>query len=240
MIKYTMIGGIYLFSLSVNSPVIKEKTLFWRIILVIFSLITGAFSLSPAIVYFITSKAPLTEMPDNAFFYVLKGIFAISVVFAAVIFAVYKKATIVALPSFIGIITSIYPLMYKINAYKEYKSFIESFSMPADYTGYLVSIGIYTLYILLCLITLLYSLGLLPSNLILLVVSALTVTAVIFITIDRAKTVKFDIYNIYDILSFSYASVASLLPAFIATSTKKINSNKKDKKSRYQPKRMKI
>ncbi len=225
-------------SIKKTIPAIKEESLFLQIILIILSLITCAFSLSPAIVYFITKNPPLTEMPGNASFYFFKSVFAISVLVTAVIFVVYKKAVVVALPSCIALLTTIYPLIYKINAYKEYKSFIEEFSMTADYTSYLVNIGIYSLFILLCLLTLLYSLGFLPSNLILLVVSALTVTAVIFITIDKTKSLEYNIYDIYDILSFSYASIAALLPAIFAAVTKKTKSEKKETQ-RYKPKRMK-
>ncbi|MBE6737175.1 MAG: hypothetical protein E7566_00765 [Ruminococcaceae bacterium] len=217
-------------------PVVKERSLYFRVAIIILSLISGAFMISPTIVYFIKKSSPLTEMPTNSFFYILKALFAISIIIASVIFAVYKNTKVIAIPSFIGLLTTIYPFVYKINVYKEYKSFIEQFSMTADYTSYLVNIGIYALFMLLCLLTLLYSLGLLPNNLIVLVFSALTITAVIFVTVDRAKIIEYDIYNIYDILSFTYASVTALLPAVFTLSTKIVKSNKKT--SRYKPKRM--
>ena len=129
---------------------------------------------------------------------------------------------------------------YRINKYTDHKKFVEKFSMTADYTSYLVGIGIYILFILLCLFTLLYALGFTPANLIVLIVSAVTITAVILITIDRAKNIEFGIFNIYDILCFSYVAIAAIIPALVVTSSKKRNSDepKTPKRQKYQPKRM--
>lgn len=226
-------------SIFKRTPAVKEQRFHLQIVLAILSLISGAFMISPSIVYFIKKGTPLTEMPDIPFYYTLKALFGITMIMASVFFVVYKNTAIIAIPSIIGLFTNIYPLMYKIRIYNEYKAFVEKFSMTADYTNYLVGIGIYALFMLLCLLTLLYSLGLLPTGLIVTIISALTSTAVIFITIDRAKSIEFGIYNIYDILSFTYASVAALLP-FIITLCTKSHKKTKTPKQRYTPKRMKV
>ena len=224
-----------------KSPVLKDKSITTRIFVLIFALISGVFILSPVIAYFYKGYSPLAEMPTSSVYYIFRGLFGISVLLAAVILFMFRNVTITAVPSVLGIVSSVFPLVDRIQKYHDYKIFVEKFSMTADFTSYLVSIGIYTLFILLCMCTLLYSIGFLPANLVVLIASALTFTAVIFVTIDRAKNIEYGIFNLYDILCFSYVSITSLIPALIASSTKKNIDNTEEtnpRKQKYRPKRM--
>ena len=229
-----------MFTIINNSPVLKEKNIVFRIFVAVLSIVSGVFIISPVISYFANGAFPLSEMPDNTAYYILRGVFGISLTLAAAVYVVFKNVTVTAIPSFLGIVTSLIPLIYRINKYTDHKKFVEKFSMTADYTSYLVGIGIYILFILLCLFTLLYALGFTPANLIVLIVSAVTITAVILITIDRAKNIEFGIFNIYDILCFSYVAIAAIIPALVVTSSKKRSSDepKTPKRQKYQPKRM--
>lgn len=226
-------------SLFYRSPVVKVKSLFFRITLIVLSVISAIAIFSPVVAFALKHSSPLSEMPESVWYYAFRCLFGMSIIIGAIIFAIYKKTSVIAIPAVLGFITSLFPLMQKINVYTDYKAFIEKFNMTADYTNYLINIGIYLLFALLCIITFLYVSGLLPYSIIVFVMSALTLTAVIFITIDRSKNLEYEIFNIFDILCFAYTAIAALMPATIAISTTRVNNSDLNRKqTRYQPKRM--
>lgn len=223
-----------------KSPAVKENCVGFRITILILSFISSIFILSPAIAFFIRKSSPLAEMPQNTMYYIFKLLFGIALISTVSVFFFAKKTAVLSIPAFLGFCTALYPLFQKIETYKQYNEFTTEFSMTADFTSYYVNIGIYALFTLLCLITLLYSSGLFPLSLIVTIFSVVTATAVVLITIDKAKNVQYEIFNIYDILCFTYAFFASLIPAFIVLSTRKAAKDTADKprNKRYKPKRM--
>lgn len=231
-----------MFSIINKSPILKDKNSGYRIAIIVLSLICGAFILSPVLTFLLQGQAPLAEMPVGSFYYIIRGLFGITLLIASAILFITGNVTIVAIPSLFGLIASLIPLIDRIQKFIDHKTFIDKFAMTADYTSYLVGIGIYTLYALLCLSTLLYALGILPANLVVLIASALTITAVIFITIDRAKNIEYGIFDLYDIMCFSYTFLAAMIPALISAATKRNTDNDSENqnkpKEKYQPKRM--
>ena len=229
-------------SLTKRSPVLKSNSLPFGIILITLAFICGIFILSPVIAFFIKGSNPLAEMPESTWYYIFRGLFGISVLIAAIMYTIFKNVTITALPCLMGLIATLFPLILKIDKYLKYKDFIDKTNMTADYASYLVNIGVYVLMALLCLSALLFALGLLPTNIIIFVISTMTIFAVIFMTIDRAKNIESEIFSIFDILCFAYTSVAALMPVVVALSTTKNkynnNTDNPHNSKRYQPKRM--
>jgi len=226
-----------MFSIFIKTPVAKEKSLPFRICLLSLSVICSVFILAPTIAYYIKSSSPLTEMPENGWYYFFRGLFAICLLFSAVHYLFIKKTPVFLLPCVTALIATLFPLFSKIKIYNDYKSFIEQFSMTANYQSYLINIGIYVLFTLVCVLTILKIFGLTP-DIVIYVLSALTITAVIFITIDRAKNIEYDIFNIFDILCFSYVCLVSLLPVILCASTEKNNNDNHKRKERYKAKRL--
>lgn len=227
-------------SLFRNSPTVKDSSAVIRYIVAAFSFIGSIFILSPAIVFLIKKTNPLTEMPDNSIYFTVRALFGILLLVSGLLYCIYKKLSVTILPALSGMIAVIFPLIYRINKYKEYKNIIERSSMTADYAPYLANIGVYIIILLLCVTYIIYCLGVFRFNIPVLVFSALSATAVLFLTVDKAKTVEYNIYNVYDILSFAYGILVCIIPIFIIFTTQRATPTKqKNVPKKYIPRRMK-
>ena len=233
-------------SLFKNTPSVKDKSTAVRYMILAIAFICTIFIISPVMVFLVKKENPLTEMPNSGIYFLFRAFFGISLLISGLVYLVYKKLSATFIPAIMGLIASVFPLIYRIDRYKEYKDIIERSSMTADYAPYLANIGLYILLMLLCITYIIYIFGIYRFNIAVLVFSALSATAVLFLTIDKAKTIEFNIFSIYDILCFSYGILVCLLPTFIVfTSEKAANKTEdsdvavQDKCKRYKPRRMK-
>lgn len=227
-------------SLFRNSPTVKDNCTIIKYIVTAISFICSIFILSPVIVFLIKKTNPLTEMPDNNIYFVFRALFGILLLVSALLYSIYKKLSVTILPALSGLIAVIFPLIYRINKYKEYKDIIERSSMTADYSPYLANIGVYILILLLCVTYIIYCLGVYRFNIAVLVFAALSATAVLFLTIDKAKTIEYNIYTLYDILSFAHGILTCIIPIFIVFTSKRATPTKqKNVSKKYIPRRMK-
>lgn len=218
-------------SLKINAPKIKEKTNSIRIIIPILSLISSIFIFAPVIVGF---KSNFTTGDYSAAYLVFRGLFGISLIICSVIFSYSKSTFISGVASLFAFITSLFPFIGSISEFAQVRAFAQQYSMTADYSTYLESMAIYLAFTLLSLFTFLYSTGILPVSIVVLVLSVVSFLATIFISVQ--KVITFNI-SIFDTLCFGYCALTSVLPILLVASTEKNKSKKA--KERYTARRMK-
>lgn len=196
-----------------NAPQLKEQSRVFRIILIVMSVISSAFILAPVLVGFMSN---FTARDESAMYCFFKGLFGISLIVGAVLIAVDKKIHHAVYPCIFGFITTIFPLFDSIGDYRYVKSVAEKFSMSQDYSAYLISIGIHLLYAILCIITALCVSGHFKFSVVILVLSALSSLATVFIAIDKLITYDTTTFDILILLSIAFTCV---LPVVLISSS---------------------
>ncbi len=203
-----------------NAPVFKGKNLVFRIIIPIIAFISSIFIFAFVIVGIKSNYSLVTATPAHLVF---KSLFGASLLICAIIYALAKSVPLSGLCGFFGFVASLFPLIQSVNDYFAAKSFAEQFSMTQDFSSYWTTTGVYALYALLCLSVFLYSTGILPYPIPVLVLSALSFLATVFITIERIVA-----YNLepFSIMCFAYAALAVVMPVLFVLSTKRSKKNK--------------
>ncbi len=205
-----------------KAPVIKEKNMAFRIILPILSFITSIFVFAPVITGFKWQEAVAGYSPVHLVF---KGLFGISLIACSIIYAFTKNVPATGVAAIFGFISALFPLLRSVSDCIQAKNFSEQFSMTTDYSPYLISICVYLLLAMLCLSTALYSAGLLPYPIIILVLSAITLLAVLFVTIERVTALS---VNIFEVICFAYAAFAVSIPVLFVLSVRTRKSIEKE------------
>ena len=211
-----------------NAPVLKEKNLSHRIVMLVLAAICSAFLLATALVGFMSK---FTASEDSAAYCVFKMIFAFSLIISAVFYYTNQKMYHLFYASFVGLITSLFPFISSIRDMQYVKSIADKFSMSQDYTAYLISIGIYLLYTLLCALTALYVTGFFNRPVFLMALCVVTSLATLFETIDKA--LNYDT-TVFALLAFASTSLTSLMPivALFSADNKSQTSQRSKRKSK--------
>ena len=110
-----------MFSIINKSPILKDKNSGYRIAIIVLSLICGAFILSPVLTFLLQGQAPLAEMPVGSFYYIIRGLFGITLLIACAILFITGNVTIVAIPSLFGLIASLIPLIDRTQKFIDHK-----------------------------------------------------------------------------------------------------------------------
>ncbi len=198
-----------------KAPVFKGRNLAFRIIIPILSFISSIFIFAFVIVGFKSDFSLVTATPAHLTF---KAIFGASLLICSVIYAFAKNVPLSGLCGLFGFIASLFPLILSIKDYFAAKTFAEQFSMTQDFSSYWTTTGVYALYALLCLSVFLYSTGIFPYPIPVLVLCALSFLATIFITIERVVAYNLETFSI---ICFAYAALAVIIPVLFVLSTKK-------------------
>ncbi|MGN0453259.1 MAG: hypothetical protein ACI4GZ_05600 [Ruminococcus sp.] len=217
-------------------PMLKESK-FFRYFAYILSLVGIVPLLMPVTVAFMSKFSRITSAPDILYI-ILRGAFGVALIVGMTVYAVNKKILGITVPAVFATVTVALPLYDSIDTYISAKRIAESFSMTVDYSPYLLTIGEYLLFFLLCLFTVLFSLGLFRYSVIIMVVSVVSSLAALFTAINNYVTYGIEVY---EIICFAYSIAVALIPAFVVLSTKpapKKAKNNKEKPHKYQPKRM--
>lgn len=212
-----------------NAPVMIEKKRSAYITLV--SLLTAISIVPlfmPVIVCFLSEFTRTEGVADNIY-YILRGVFGISLAVGAAVYAVNKKISAAAVPSLIGFIMLLFPLYTSVADYTSVLNLADQLGMTVDYTLYIVNIAIYLLFTLLCLFTFLFSVGWLKQNLVILLLSVISSLFALYISIERYFTLEI---ALYDVICFAYSVTVSIIPTVIVMSAKPVQ-----KKEKYIPKR---
>ena len=215
-----------------NKPVVKEKSNAYVIAVVILSLLSLTLLFLPVIVNIMNGFSTVNGA-DDKIYYLLRGLFGISIAISAGIFAVKKDVAIAAAPCFVGFITVLFPLYDSIASLVKAHKVAQQLSMSVGYGPYLINIGEYLLFTLLCIFTFLYSIGMFRNTLIITLISVISSMASLFTIID--KFITYDI-STYEILSFGYVVFATLIPLVLILACDPII--KKNTKARYKARRM--
>lgn len=216
-----------MFSLFKNAPQLKERNSHFRIILLIMAVISSSFILAPVLVGFMSN---FTARDESALYCLCKGIFGISLIAGVSLIAVDKKIYHAVYPCIFGFFTALFPLFGSIGDYQYVKSVAEKFSMAQDYSAYWISIGVYLLYAILCVFTALYVSGYFKWSVVILVLSALSSLATVFIAID--KSITYDTTT-FEILILTSIAFTSLMPVVLVSSTQRSVSKAKTASTHY-------
>lgn len=212
-----------------NAPKVKDKNTASVILISLLVFVSSTLMLLPVIV---SLKSGFTQGNDSPVYLILKGLFAVSLIFCTVVFIVNKNIFVTVIPSITGVIMLIFPLINSIGSYINAKSRAESFGMTVSYEPYIIAICEYSMFLLLCLFTALYSLGYFRLPVVTLIISVVSSILSIYTVIYNYFIL---LVPIYDTVCFIPACTAPLIPIFLITSTVTVKS----KSNKYQPKRMK-
>ncbi|MBQ8001092.1 MAG: hypothetical protein IJ298_07845 [Ruminococcus sp.] len=213
-----------------NRPVVKDKCSGFISASIILSVFSIVLLMLPVIVN-VMNKFSAVDGGSDIIYYILRGLFGLSLAVGAAVFAVKKDILSATIPCLLGFITALFPLYDSVAALTKAHSVAQQLSMAVGYGPYLVTIGEYLLFALLCLFTLLYSIGAFRYTLIIQLISVVASLATIFTTID--KFITYDI-STYEILSFAYAAFACLIPLVLVLCT---NTSEKAP-TKYKARRM--
>lgn len=217
-----MFGGMIMHSIFKNAPAIKEKNLYYRILMLILTAVCSSFLLAPVIVGYMSK---FTAYDQSLSYCLFKGLFALSLIVSAILYFVSQKIYTLIIPSLVGLITSLFPLFKSIGDYQYVKSVADKFSMSQDYSAYYISIALYLAYTLLCLLSVLYVSGYFKWYVVILVLSAISSSATLFVAIDKAITYNADSF---EVLTFLNTALICLIPVVAVSSTHKGTSKTKD------------
>lgn len=212
-----------------NAPAVKDKFNGSAILISILSLLSSVLLLLPVIVAF---KSGFTQGNDSPVYLILKGLFTVSLIVCTAVFIVNKDIFASAIPSFIGAVMLIFPLVNSISSFINAKSRADFFGMTVSYEPYIIAICEYLMFFLLCVFTILYSLGYFRLPMVLLFISVISSILSIYTVINNYFVL---LVPIYDTVCFIPACTTPLIPVFLITSTVPVKS----KSNKYQPKRMK-
>ncbi len=213
-----------------NKPEIKEKNTIYIVLIVLLSLLGISLLMLPVIVNFLNRFSTVSSA-DDMIYYILRGLFGVSIGIGAAVYAVKKDISIASIPCFIGFVTVLFPLYDSVAALTKAHSVAQQLSMSVGYGPYLITIGEYLLFTLLCLFTMLYSLGLFKQPFIIILISVVATLATLFTVID--KFITYDI-STYEILSFAYAVVICIIPLILVLSATPLQT----KSTKYKARRM--
>lgn len=198
-----------------KAPMIKDRNLVFRIIIPILSFISSIFIFAYVIAGFKSGFSLVTATPAQLTF---KAIFGASLIICSIIYAFSKNVPLTGLCGLFGFVASLFPLILSVKDYYAAKSFAEQFSMTQDFSSYWITTGVYLLYALLCLSVFFYSIGIFPYPIPVLILSALSFLATIFITVERIVAYNLETFSI---ICFAYAALAVIIPVLFVLSTKK-------------------
>ena len=208
-------------SIFKKAPQIKESNITYRNIMLLSIEISSSFLFATTIVGIMSD---FTFSDESAAHIIFKGIFAVSMIIVGIMYFISKKIYCLVYACIVGFITVMFPLFSSISDYRYVKSIADKFSMSQDYTSFLLSIGIYLLYTILCFLTGLYVTGYFKYSIIVTLVSVITSLATLFMAIDRA--INYDT-SIFDIITFGSTCITSLIPIIAVSSAKDINNKTK-------------
>lgn len=207
-----------------NAPQMREKNTLHRIFILILSTVSSAFLLAPVIVGFMSN---FTQGSNSAAYCFFKGLFAVSLIICACICFASRRISTMLLPCILGLITAIFPLFESIADYRYIKTIAEKFSFDQDFTAYLIAMGIYLAYAVLCIFSAFYVTGLIKSSIIVLLFSVVSSLGTLFIAID--KGLNYDTTT-FEVITFASATITTLIPLVAVISSKRYNSKKQDEK----------
>lgn len=218
-------------SLLKSKPELKEKSKAYVISIAILSLLSIILLMLPVIVN-ILKNFSATESTSDVIYYLLRGLFGISLAIGTAVFLIKKDISASAIPCLFGFITVLFPLYDSVSALTNAHAIAQQMSMTVGYGPYLITIGEYLLYTLLCIFTFLYAIGKFKYTLIIMLLSVVGSLATLFTCIDKYVTYQIPIY---EILSFGYTSIACLIPLLLVLSAKQ---NQNSTVTKYKAKRM--
>lgn len=219
-------------SMKIDKPQFKENSKALRVIVLILAILSAIIILMPVVVCFM-SKFTLTPDTGDNIYYVLRGMFAIALIFASVIVLIKKDISYTVVPSGIGFAMLLFPLYDIVQSFTGALSRAKAFSMSVDYSSYLIQIAMYLIFAVLCVLTFLYSIGKFRFGIIIMVISVISCLFSAFIAVERYITY---LIPLYEVVCFSYSSIVSLIPFLLVIST---IAKSKESKEKYIPKRMK-
>ena len=232
MIKYIVFGGVSMTSLFKSRPCVKEKSGVYIFFTIMFAIIGISVVLLPVAVN-IMNKFSTTESFADILYCIFRGLFGISVAIGAGIFAVKKDTISFTIPCFIGFITVLFPLYNSVYGFVEALIIAKQLSMQMGYLTFMLDALKYLVYTLLCLFTILYTLGWFKFPSVITLLSFLGTLGTIALSMHSYIT--YDI-TAYEVLCVSDGAILSILPLMLLFTTKMV---KKDKKSSpYKPRRM--
>ncbi len=218
-------------SLINNKPELKEKNTSYLITIAILSLISIALLMLPVVVCFL-NKFSAVDNTSDVIYYVLRGLFGVSLAVGTAILVVKKNIAASAIPCFFGFITVLFPLYDSVSSLTNAYAMAQQLSMSVGYGPYLITIGEYLLYTLLCIFTFLYAIGMFKYTLIIMLISVIGSLATLFSCIDKYVTYQI---SMYEILSFGYTAVACLIPLMLVLAAKQNQTSS----VKYKARRMK-
>lgn len=213
-----------------NRPQLKDKNTIYTVLLILFSIIGLTLLMLPVVVNLLNGFSTISDSSEKTY-YILRGLFGISIGVGTAVFAVKKDIFGAAVPCFIGFITALFPLYDSVAEFTSAYSIAKQLSMNIGYGPYLITIGENLLFTLLCIFTCLYSVGLLKKPFIIVFISVMASLSTLFTLID--KYVTYDI-TLYEILSLAYTVIISIVPIILVLSTK----TTRVKSTRYKARRM--
>ncbi len=216
--------------LSINKHQLKDKSIPYLIGIVILSLSSLVLLMLPVIVNTLNRFSAIDSNADIVY-YILKGLFGVSIAVGISILTIKKDITAVIIPCIAGFITCLFPLYESVSRLTNAYTMAQQLSMAVGYGPYLISVGEYLLYALLTVFTLLFCIGKFRYILIIMLLSVIGSLATVFTCVDNYIT-----YNIsvYEILSFGYTALLCLVPLLVVLSVKPQNKGEK-----YKARRMK-
>lgn len=218
-------------SVFTKKPKMKEKnSAIYIIIVSILTIVSIVPLLTPVIVCLFNGFTGTDGTADNVY-YILRGLFGVSLVIGTTAYAVNKDISAAAVPSLFGFAMLLFPLYENVATLTDAIETANKLSMTMDYTLYILNVGEYLFLTLLCLFTALFSLGLFRNVIIIMLLSVVSSLAALFIAIDQHVTFQI---STYEILCFAYAVPTALIPTFLALSVKP-----RKKKAKYDARRMK-
>ena len=211
-----------------NAPQARDKDIVNRILILVLSVISAAFLFAPVIVSFISN---FTQGTSSVAYSIFKGLFALSLIICAAITFATRRVASMLLPCILGLVTVIFPLFESIKDYSYIKSIAEKFSFDQDYTAYLIAMGIYLAYAILCIFSAFYVTGIIKSSIFVTLMSVVSSLGTLFIAIDKGT--NYDTTT-FDVLTFASATITTLIPFVAVLGCKRNVSEESNKAKRYK------
>lgn len=193
-----------------NKPIYKNNPLYTTI-LYILSVASSAVILMPVTVAFMSRFTQLDTNTD-VLFIILKGLFAVSLLIAVNIIAIYKDVVFGVIPALFAAFTAVIPMVQSIRTFADAKAFADKYQMSIDLSPYILTMVEYLIFFLLAVFTVLYLTGWLRLPAMILALSVSGAIAAQYSVIVNAVTFQI---AIYEVLCFAYTVIACLIPAVI-------------------------
>lgn len=219
-------------SFAKNRPEVIKKSGVYIFFTVIFAILGISLVLLPVVVN-IMNRFTTIETASDYIYYILRGLFGISIGIGVGIFAVRKDTLSFTIPCVMGLVTVLFPLYSSVSGFIEAMIIAKQFSMQMGYLTFLLDALKYLVYTLLCIFTLLYTLGYFNFPTIITVLSVLGTIGTVSISLDSYMT--YDI-TAYEVICVSDGAILCILPLLLLFSTKIVKEKKK--KERYKARRM--